>query len=216
MIEKDKEELVKQFRRYLDQSPEELQGRKRLDLFSFYSELTALKNEVKIESRQVKKGLDEFRHAVTFIEKSNRAITERLEQNERHGTRELERSLLHPVFTGLLDVYDRLAAAQQSGKNSKSSFLSRFCRKETEIISAMRDGQEMTLHRLNDLLADCRIKPIKTLDRNFDPLTMRAVASDTDSRLADGVVSAELRKGFMWEGEVLRLAEVKVNRNTNQ
>ena len=67
----NKAELIDEFRRYLDAQPQKSRDNARLDLFSFYSELIGLKNEIKIESRQVKKGLDEFRLAVSRTEESN-------------------------------------------------------------------------------------------------------------------------------------------------
>ena len=42
--------------------------------------------------------------------------------------------------------------------------------------------------------------------------TMRAAELDHRSDLANGIVTEELRKGYLWQGELLRLAEVKVNR----
>jgi molecular chaperone GrpE len=41
---------------------------------------------------------------------------------------------------------------------------------------------------------------------------MRAVEMDSQPHLENGIVTGELRKGFLWEEDVLRLAEVKVNK----
>jgi hypothetical protein len=41
---------------------------------------------------------------------------------------------------------------------------------------------------------------------------MRAAELDQRPDLANGIVTEELRKGYLWRGELLRLAEVKVNR----
>jgi len=41
---------------------------------------------------------------------------------------------------------------------------------------------------------------------------MRAAELDQCPNLANGIVTEELRKGYLWQGELLRLAEVKVNR----
>jgi molecular chaperone GrpE len=41
---------------------------------------------------------------------------------------------------------------------------------------------------------------------------MRAVEVESDHQLRNGIVTEELRKGFMWDKELLRIAEVKVNK----
>jgi molecular chaperone GrpE len=46
----------------------------------------------------------------------------------------------------------------------------------------------------------------------LDPHTMRVAEVDQRPDLANGIVTEELRKGYLWQGELLRLAEVKVNR----
>ncbi|OQY48555.1 MAG: hypothetical protein B6247_24935 [Candidatus Parabeggiatoa sp. nov. 2] len=60
MDESTKEKLITQFSAYLDsyQVNEETQ---QTDLFSLFTELAALRNEVKLESRQVKNALDLFK-----------------------------------------------------------------------------------------------------------------------------------------------------------
>jgi molecular chaperone GrpE len=41
---------------------------------------------------------------------------------------------------------------------------------------------------------------------------MRAIEIENRNDVENGIVTGEIRKGFMWENEVLRLAEVKVNK----
>jgi molecular chaperone GrpE len=53
---------------------------------------------------------------------------------------------------------------------------------------------------------------IMVLGRPFDPRTMRAVDIVRDERHADGEVLEVLRVGYEWEGEVFRVADVRVNR----
>ena len=46
----------------------------------------------------------------------------------------------------------------------------------------------------------------------LDPHTMNAVEIDRDPKIDNGIVLEELRKGFLFEDQVLRIAEVKVNK----
>jgi molecular chaperone GrpE len=71
----------------------------------------------------------------------------------------------------------------------------------------------MTLRRLEQLLACYQISPLEALNKPLDLHCMQAVEVEYQPQLKNGIVTGELRKGFMWEEEVLRQAEVKVNKN---
>jgi molecular chaperone GrpE len=60
MDESKKAELLTEFETYL-QSVDEIEDTNTTDLFALFTELAALRNEVKLESRQVKKALDMFK-----------------------------------------------------------------------------------------------------------------------------------------------------------
>ena len=70
----------------------------------------------------------------------------------------------------------------------------------------------MTLRRLEETLARHQVRPLETLGSIVDPHTMTVVELDHRPDLDNGVVTAELRKGFLWGEETLRLAEVKANK----
>ncbi len=217
MDREENERLIDEFRHYLASSPDKMQSRPHLNVSSFYQELIGLKNEVKIESRQVKKGLDEFREATNRIKAGNREIAALL-ADTRSSTKPEESTdaIPHPLAISLLDIYDRLASGGHAGAMEKPSFLSQFFSKERKIITAMREAQQMTLQRFEKLLNEYDITPTKTIAQKFSPHTMRAVGNDSNTQLQDGIVTGEIRKGFMWNDEVLRLADVKVNRNTEK
>jgi len=70
-----KEQLLDRFRAYLDKLPEatpveSAETDRRTDLYSLFAELAALKNEVRLESRQVKTALDEFRAVFETLQAS--------------------------------------------------------------------------------------------------------------------------------------------------
>ena len=90
MDETDKERLVERFRDYLESMEEYLpqQAPETPDLFTLLSELTALKNEVKIESRQVKTALDEFRGLFDTLQQANARLDGELGRQREHENRE--------------------------------------------------------------------------------------------------------------------------------
>lgn len=78
--------------------------------------------------------------------------------------------------------------------------------------SALADGQELSLGRLDEVLRRLRVEEIQCLSRPFDPHRMRAVALEERSDAAEGTVLEVLRPGYLLDGEPLRVAEVKVSR----
>jgi molecular chaperone GrpE len=214
----DRDTLVDQFRTYLetgamasaDQADQADQG---TDLFSLFTELVAVKNEVRIQSRQMKGALDDFRGVFSTLEGSHATLAKEIERL-REENRTLRRETLRPVLLDLLDLYDRMAAGLAANTPSPParSFWGRFCRQDETISHAMREGQGMNLRRLLQLLAAQEVRPLETLGERFDPHRMRALAV-VEGGGADGVVAAELRTGFLWGDELIRPAEVRVYKN---
>ncbi|WP_069472714.1 nucleotide exchange factor GrpE [Candidatus Marithrix sp. Canyon 246] len=188
MDDSKKAELLTQFETYLHQTVDDIEDTNTTDLFALFTELAALRNEVKLESRQVKKALDMFK------------------QNNQ------DRELMRHVLLDFLDVYDRLDAGMLSLNNYKPSFWKLFYKREFALIASIKEGQAMTLRRFEQQLAKHKVLPIDVLNKILDPHLMRAVEVDKQVKIDNGIVTGELRKGFMWENEILRLAEVKVNK----
>ncbi|WP_462320227.1 nucleotide exchange factor GrpE [Halochromatium sp.] len=232
-----KEALVERFRAYLDQPPAVTQAGAKLssdapdasvaldapdapeainapsdapDLFSLLAELAALKNEVKLESRQVKTALDEFRGLFEALQAAGTRLEQeqqrRREQERAARTREQKELLLE-----LLELRDRLQAGQASaaGYRPKGLFGRRRAR---EFAAAMAEGLAMNLRRLDETLARRGVRPLPALGKVFDPHRMHAAELAFDPQIPVGQVIAERRPGFLLEGELLRIAEVVVNR----
>lgn len=208
-----KEKLLEEFRSYLFEEgagPDQIEEN-GTDLYTLLSELIALKNEVKIESRQVKAALEQFKTVFDTLQAGHANLTaeiDRLREERRH----LEKKSLRPCLLQLLELYDRLEAGILAVSNQRPSLLFRFCRREQAFFTSIREGQEMTMRRLEQILAFYKVHFLAVKGRPLDPDRMRGVEVDHLDDYEDGVVVAEVRKGFLWQDEVLRPAEVRVNR----
>jgi molecular chaperone GrpE len=205
------DDLVDRFRHYLEKSDDQRQNHvDRVNLYSFYQELIAIKNEVRLESRLVKKGFADL-HTILNNDnssgKGNQAAAGHCTENE-----ELPLILLD----GLLDIHDRIRSSIQALPENPppKRWFGLFCgsNKEQKLIDSMRTGQQMLLDRILDLLSTWDVRPLDVLEKTFDPHCMRALESDALSGVADGAVTAEMRTGFLHQDKVLRLADVRVNR----
>ena len=192
--------------------PEVIGAEQRTDLFSLFSELAALKNEVHLEARQFKTALERFGGVADTLQSDREAWKEQLAQ-ARDDAEQRSRQALKPLLLELLELRDRLEAGLHAAERYRPKrFATRSRRREAELIKAMRDGQELTLRRLENLLVSHDVRPIPVLNRELDPHTMRAAEIDHHPDKKNGVVTADLRKGFYWGDTVLRTAEVRVNK----
>lgn len=213
-----KEQLLERFRAYLDQQPEVPadtdEDERRTDLYSLFSELVALKNEVRLESRQVKTVLDEFRAVFETLQASQSQLGRELDRAHQAAP-EQRRAALKPVLLELVELRDRFEAGLRVLHNYRPTLWVRWLgrrRRERDLLQAVAQGQDISLRRLDQLLNAQQVVPLAAEGQPLDPHTMRAAELDQRPDLANGIVTEELRKGYLWQGELLRLAEVKVNR----
>lgn len=208
-----KEQLLERFRSYLDTLPEveATTEEPHTDLYSLFTELVTLKNEVRLESRQIKTALDEFRAVFETLQTSQNQLGTELDR-ARSALPEQRRTALKPILLELLDLHDRLEAGLRVLQDYRPSLLGRLCRQEQALLQAMTQGQEISLRRLEQILGTQQVTALNAHGQLLDPHTMRVTELERRSDLVNGIVTEELRKGYTWQGDLLRLAEVKVNR----
>ena len=210
----EKNELLEDFQKYLDQSDlESIATNAQPDLKTLLSELTGLKTEVKVETRQFKNTLDSLSSALTSVQEDNKSLSaERAENLQRLEKQHAE--TMRIMLLEFIDIYDRLAIGGEILQNYRpvESLFKSSRKKDMHFIKRFAQGQVMTVKRLDQLLQRYQVSPIDCVGELLDPVTMRAVETSCFPKLENGMVLEELRKGFMYQGQVLRLAEVRVNK----
>ena len=111
-----------------------------------------------------------------------------------------ERSGKRDIILALLDVMDDFDRALEHVDQSPD---------------AVVEGLRAIYKRLADTLKAQGITPIESLGRQFDPLIHEAVGAievgaDRAGNARPGAVTDETRRGYLWNGEVLRPARVHV------
>jgi molecular chaperone GrpE len=210
-----KENLLDQFRCYLDsieEAPEEPEDAgAEVDLFSVFVELAAVRNEVRTESRLVKEALDQFRGVFATLQSSHATLEQELKRVQGEA-RERGRALLRPLLLELLDLRDRLAAGLQQPTAPPERWFDRWLGRRPAEPESWREGLGITLRRLDRILAERRVARIEMVGRRFDPRMGRVVGTAQDVSIGAGIVVEEVTAGFMWDEELLRAAEVIVNK----
>ncbi|MFI3154647.1 MAG: nucleotide exchange factor GrpE [Methylococcaceae bacterium] len=208
-----KKRLLEEFQSYLEHAELEQMPGAQPDLHTLLGEMAGLKAEVKAESRHFKSTLDTLSGALVSVQADNKALTDQLAAHGAH-LQQQRSEVLKAVLLDIVDIYDRLAVGYgMLQKYHPVASLFRHSKKQdVDFIESFKEGQAMTLKRFEQLLQRHRVYPIECVGKTLDPRTMSAVEIANDATLDNGIVLEELRKGFLFEDQVLRLAEVKVNK----
>lgn len=212
----DRQRLIARFTAYLQDMDDGIAQSKGEsahevpDLFSLLAELAALKNEVKLESRQVKTALDEFRQLFDTLRQANTRLDGELARRRERETRE-RRDQERDWLLELLELRDRQQAGLDQLRGYRPGWLARRGG-ASDYMQRIADGQAMILRRLDETLARRGVQPLGALGQRFDPVTMHAAETRHDAGQAPGQVLGETRAGYLRDGQLLRAAEVIVNK----
>lgn len=77
----------------------------------------------------------------------------------------------------------------------------------------LREGVELTARSFRDLLAREGVTPVEALGQPFDPNVHEAVMTEESPEHEDGIILAELLKGYRMGDRVIRPSMVKVCKN---
>jgi molecular chaperone GrpE len=209
------EALLEQFRIYLEQSaPQGLLPEtedEEIDLFTLFSELSALKNEVKRESRQLKEALARFGELFELLQQNQSRLERALDQGEQ--VREsAEETCRRTLLLEIVALRDRLLSNLHFVQSHRPGWVQQLDRRERLFRSDLQQGIEITLRNLDHLLESHQVVEVVTEGQLFDPHTMRVEAVENHPGMADSLVLSTLSSGHLLQGEPLRTARVIVNK----
>jgi molecular chaperone GrpE len=256
-----REEILRQFETWMEETlaeeqpprgfdPEILSGNKipssensgEPDLYSLWSAMVALTQEVKLQGRTFKQlqetiqpvgsltetlesligTHEEFTTAAKKVLEDDLALRTERERRQIQAAQEQTRL---EFLDGLLDLRDRLllgrSIAQQhlSPTSSRKPWWNRFFPAPRvdishliQTVKALEKGYTLTVDRLEDILRPFGIEEIECLGNLFDPRSMKAVDVVETSGDSEGTVLEVYRRGYQRHDQVLRTAEVKVAR----
>ena len=220
-----KERALDDFRRWLDELDEippavADQEPPSCDLHDLFAELAALRQEVRLQNREQSRAGRELANAAArydAIDRTTRRRDEELAELERRVSRAAEDRCLLSV----LDLRDALVRGREAarrlrkeGKKAgrKKTLPRKPFRRLQPAIAGVVDGYELALRRCDRTLSRFGVRGVTAVGGRFDARTMHAVETRRVADREDGVVVDEFVSGFVRDGEVLRLAEVAVNR----
>ena len=185
------------------------------DLYSMWAAVTALTQEVKLQGRTFKQ-LSETLAPVADL-------APQLPEAQRKAQEQARREMLDV----LLDLRDRLARGLEAARASqakmqesqRSTWTARLLarhesfRYASEALAALEEGYQISLDRLDDVLAQFDVREITCSGQPFDPRSMHVVDIEETTEAVEGTVVEVYRVGYEWQGVVHRPAQVKVARS---
>ena len=207
----EKEEHLHQFSEYLDNVNDEDIPLAPDDTFGLHSELAGLKNEMHIESRQLKQALNDFRAVFVSLETANQQLDQQLDDaRQREDT--VADNAVKPLLGSLIDLIDRFTEAVAARPPRKTFFSFGYQQRLQQWITAQQEGMTMLSERLADITAKYGLEKMRCAGEPFSVNFMEAVGTDYDATQPEGIVLSEARSGFLLRNVPIRLAEVIVNR----
>ena len=209
-----KRRVLEDFTKWLDELPEgAVDGATgeapAPDLHGLLSALVSLRQEVRLQSREqarATRGLEKAEEACEAAAELFRARSEDFPQLEARVRQEAERRWA----LAFLEVRDALVRGH--GASCALAVPTGLFRRRPAGIDGVVQGYEMALDRFDRALSELGVTQVPTVGHRFDPRTMVALAVRNVEGAADEEVVEEAASGFARGEEVLRPAEVVVNR----
>lgn len=124
---------------------------------------------------------------------------ENFRRRKQKETVEIRRTANERLLQELLPVIDNFERALEAARQ--------------HMPENMITGIEMIYKQLCNLLSQEGVQPVESVGKPFNPLYQDAFEQEETSEFPAGTVTAEIQKGYLLQGKVLRPALVKVAKN---
>ena len=150
-------------------------------------------------TEEAKKYFDLYLRAQAEIENMKKRFQREREEFIKFANESLIKDLLNVV-----DNLERAILHAEEGKQTEEAF------------KALKEGVELTLKGLKDILRKAGLEEFESLGKKFDPNYHHAVEQRDDSSVEPGTVVEELQKGYKLHGKLIRPALVVVSKKEDK
>ena len=209
-----KQRALEDFRQWLDAVGDEPPERQEADaadcdLRDLFAEFTALRQEIRLQNREQARAGRELAAAAERCDAAVRQA-ERGDETLAAFEQRVARTAEDRCLRETLEVRDALVRGRDAAVRLRDR--PRLFSRRPRGAAGVVQGYELALSRFDRMLSRFDVRPVQTVGRPFDSRVMHAVEARRVDRTGDGVVVEELRSGFVRRDDVLRLADVAVNR----
>lgn len=179
------------------------------DLYSFYQELCVLRNELRVGGRRNQEVLTRFGESLSDFQKIITDFQNRLGLLDREK-REDELFSRKSLFIPLVDILERMERLRERLSSPPRKTLFKSNTSWRNAWNAFKDGFDIAYSYLDNLLKKEGITRIETVGMPFDPACMTAIAVEHTERYPVNQVIEEIAPGFLYKGDIIKFAEVKI------
>jgi molecular chaperone GrpE len=156
------------------------------------AELESVKNELRKAKESSESSLNKLRYLMADFDNYRKQMEKQLASKAE--------SIKAELLLKFLNIRDDYLRALSVARQSKSE--------QVVVI----EGLEGILKNIDSLLASEGVREIEAVGTPFDPNVHDAIAYSARDDLAENTVTAEIRKGFMLNGRVLRPSLVEISK----
>jgi molecular chaperone GrpE len=162
------------------------------DLETLRAELQSVKNELGKAKESSESSLNKMRYLMADFDNYRKQMEKQLSSKAE--------SIKAELLLKFLNIRDDYLRALSVARQSKSQ--------QVVVI----EGLEGILKNIDSLLASEGVREIEAVGTPFDPNVHDAIAYSALDDLAENTVTAEIRKGYMLNGRVLRPSLVEISK----
>jgi molecular chaperone GrpE len=156
------------------------------------AELESIKSELRRAKESSESSLNKLRYLMADFDNYRKQMEKQLASKAE--------SIKAELLLKFLNIRDDYIRALSMAKQSKS---------DEEVVI---EGLEGILKNIDSLLSSEDVREIEAIGTPFDPNVHDAIAYSERNDLAENTVTAEIRKGYMLNGRVLRPSLVEISK----
>jgi molecular chaperone GrpE len=172
---------------------EEEKEREKEDVEALRAELESVKNELRRAKESSESNLNKMKYLMADFDNYRKQMEKQLASKAE--------SIKAELLLKFLNIRDDYLRALSVARQSKS-----------EQGGVVIEGLEGILKNIDSLLALEGVREIEAVGTPFDPNVHDAIAYSARDDLAENTVTAEIRKGYMLNGRVLRPSLVEISK----
>jgi molecular chaperone GrpE len=195
LVENDERGNIMAEQQEEDKSIGEEGGRKEEQVEALRAELESVKSELRQAKESSESSLNKMRYLMADFDNYRKQMEKQLASKAE--------SIKAELLLKFLNIRDDYLRALSVARQSKSS---------SEQGGVVIEGLEGILKNIDSLLASEGVREIEAVGTPFDPNVHDAIAYSARDDLAENTVTAEIRKGYMLNGRVLRPSLVEISK----
>jgi len=179
------------------------------DIYSFYEELSLLSNEMRKGNRKSSESFSRFDINITEFVKLVTELRGEVKQLASNQT-VVGASDYRKLLVTLVEIAERLNRMERAVDTPPDVGFFSGTSKWKQTFGNIKKGFTIIVSHVESLLAKEGVERIKTTGNIFDPTKMVAVAAEKRNDITPNTVIEEISPGYIYDENVLKLAEVKV------